>query len=61
VRLNFNRFKAPHLKKAVIDILNDPGYRLAAQRIQSSFGQAGGTRTAAQWLDQIPVKVFQNG
>lgn len=61
VRLNFNRFKAPHLKTAVNDILNDPGYRLAAQRIQSSFQEAGGTRTAAAWLDQIPVKAFQNG
>jgi MGT family glycosyltransferase len=61
VRLNFNRFKAPHLKNAVNDILNDQGYRLAAQRIQSSFKEAGGTKTAAAWLDQIPVKVFQNG
>jgi MGT family glycosyltransferase len=60
LRLNFNRFKAPHLQNAVNDILNDPAYRLAAQRIQSSFGRAGGTRTAAQWLGQIPVKVFQN-
>ncbi|GGH49220.1 glycosyl transferase [Dyadobacter endophyticus] len=60
VRLNFNRFKAPHLKKAVNDILNDPAYRIAAQRIQSSFERAGGTGTAAKWLDQIPVKVFQN-
>ncbi|GGN04256.1 glycosyl transferase [Dyadobacter beijingensis] len=61
VRLNFNRFKAPHLKNAVGDILNDPGYRAAAQRIRQSFEEAGGTKTAALWLDQLPVKVFQNG
>ena len=61
LRLNFNRFKASHLKTAVNDILNDPGYRLAAHRIQDSFRQAGGTQTAAQWLSQIPVKAFQNG
>lgn len=60
VRLNFNRFKAPHLENAVKDILNDPAYRLAAQHIQRSLVRAGGTRTAAQWLSEIPVKVFQN-
>lgn len=60
VRLNFNRFKAPHLENAVNDILNDPAYRLAAQHIQRSFVRAGGTRTAAQWLSEITVKVFQN-
>ncbi|WP_353718428.1 nucleotide disphospho-sugar-binding domain-containing protein [Dyadobacter sp. 676] len=60
VRLNFNRFKAPHLRNAVDEILNYPGYRLAAECIRESFREAGGTATAARWLDQISVNVFQN-
>jgi MGT family glycosyltransferase len=55
-RLNFNRFKASHLKEAVYDILQNPDYRANAELLKQSFLDAGGTETAASLLEQISIK-----
>lgn len=53
LRLNFNRFKARHLKEAADEILSHPGYSSAARAISTSFTEAGGTATAATLLAQV--------
>lgn len=53
VRLNFKRFKAPHLREAVWEILKNPVYKQAAQRIQDSFERSGGAATAADLLEDL--------
>jgi len=55
-RLNFNRFKANHLKEAIIEVLNNPEYKAAAEQLQQSFLEAGGTSTAADMLEQTVIK-----
>ncbi|WP_183559797.1 glycosyltransferase [Mucilaginibacter sp. SP1R1] len=55
-RLNFNRFKASHLKQAVNEILRTPEYKIAAEQLKQSFIEAGGTGTAADLLEQIVIK-----
>lgn len=50
LRLNFNRFKANHLKEAVHEILNNSSFKKAAGQIGLSFAEAGGTNTAADLL-----------
>lgn len=63
-RLNFNRFKASHLKEAVYEILQNPCYRANAELLKQSFLDAGGTETAASLLEQIgmkqPLEVLKN-
>lgn len=56
LRLNFNRFKAAHLKEAVHEILQNPGYRASAEQLKQSFLEAGGTSTAADMLEQASIK-----
>lgn len=51
-RLNFNRFKAHHLRDSTYNILNNPAYREAAGRVRQSFTDAGGTATAADLLER---------
>lgn len=53
VRLNYNRFKAKHLREAIDEVLGNPAYRLAAQFMQESFREAGGVSTAADLLEQV--------
>lgn len=53
VRLNFKRFKAAHLSDAVEQVLHNPAYREAAQRMQQSFAQAGGAAEAARLLETL--------
>ncbi|PJJ66564.1 glycosyltransferase [Chryseobacterium geocarposphaerae] len=50
-RLNFNRFKAHHLKEAVQNILTNPEYKKAAEMVRQSFIEAGGSATAANLLE----------
>jgi len=52
-RLNFKRFKADHLKQAVYEVLQDPKYAAAAQSMQQSFTQAGGTTRTAELLEEM--------
>jgi len=59
LRLNYKRFKAVHLQEAVWEILKNPAYREAAQRIQQSFEESGGATTAANLLEQlVPQMAF---
>lgn len=51
-RLNFNRFKAYHLKEAVHKILTYPEYKKAAEIVRKSFAEAGGSATAANLLEK---------
>jgi MGT family glycosyltransferase len=50
LRLNFNRFKAIHLKEAVQEILENPSFKNAAALLKSSFTTAGGTAAAVDLL-----------
>jgi len=56
LRLNFNRFKASHLKDAVNEILQNPDYKANAGLLKQSFLDAGGTETAADLLEQVAIK-----
>ncbi|RLJ72821.1 glycosyltransferase [Pedobacter alluvionis] len=55
-RLNFNRFKASHLKEAVNKVLQNDSYKIAAEQIKRSFIQAGGTESAADLLEALSNK-----
>lgn len=52
-RLNFNRFKACHLKEAVNKVMQNSSYKIAAEQIKQSFIDAGGTETAADLLETL--------
>lgn len=56
IRLNFNRFKAQHLKDAVNKVLYDKKYSENAQAIQKSFEEAGGVAKAVKLLENILIK-----
>lgn len=58
LRLNFNRFKARHLKEATEEILSNDQYKTAAQHISASFAAAGGTHGAADLLVQQAELVY---
>ncbi len=53
LRLNFNRFKAQHLKEAVTEILQQGSFRQAAELIRRSFENTGGVRAAAVHLEAL--------
>ncbi len=55
-RLNFNRFKASHLKEAVNKVMQDSSYKMAAEEIKQSFTDAGGTASAAGLLEALSQK-----
>lgn len=55
-RLNFNRFKASHLKEAVNKVLQNSSYKMAAEEIKQSFTDAGGTASAAGVLEALSQK-----
>jgi MGT family glycosyltransferase len=50
IRVRFARLRAPELRHAVSTVLDDPSYRLAAERVGRSFVAAGGAVTAADHL-----------
>jgi MGT family glycosyltransferase len=61
IRLNYKRFKAAHLQTAVWEILRNPAYKEAAQRIQQSFEESGGATTAANLLEElVPLAFHRN-
>ena len=53
IRLNFNRFKASHLKDAVHSILTNNLYKNNAKMIQRSFEMAGGVNKGADYLQTL--------
>jgi len=55
LRVKFRRVKADELRQAVLRVLSEPHFRSAAERIRSSFQQAGGASRAAWLLEQLVV------
>jgi MGT family glycosyltransferase len=53
VRVHFGRVGATELRNAITTVLDDPSYRTAAQRVQTSFTDAGGATTAATHLEKL--------
>jgi MGT family glycosyltransferase len=59
VRVRFTRVTAARLGAGVDAVLDEPGYRAAAERISAAFRAAGGAATAASYLERLagPVRV----
>ncbi|GAA2320473.1 glycosyl transferase [Streptomyces caniferus] len=53
VRVRFGRARADELRQALAAVLDGPAHRRAARRIQASFAEAGGARTAADRLEKL--------
>ncbi|MFF4454446.1 glycosyltransferase [Streptomyces goshikiensis] len=53
VRVRFGRPRAQELRDALTAVLDDPGPRRAARRIQASFAAAGGAAAAADRLEKL--------
>lgn len=53
VRVHFGRVGATELRSAITTVLDDPGYRAAARRVQNSFASAGGAAAAADHLEKL--------
>ncbi|WP_030163104.1 glycosyltransferase [Streptomyces sp. NRRL S-244] len=53
VRVRFGRARAEELCDALTAVLDDPGHRRAARRIQASFAAAGGAAAAADRLEKL--------
>ena len=53
VRVHFGRVGATELRNAITTVLDDPSYRAAARRVQTSFANAGGAAAAADHLEKL--------
>ena len=53
IRVHFGRVGSLELRNAITTVLDDPAYRTAARRIQTSFATAGGAATAADHLEKL--------
>ncbi|CAM3294592.1 glycosyltransferase [Kibdelosporangium persicum] len=53
VRLKYQRVRAPEIRTALRNVLQDPVYAVNARRIQESFRLGGGARTAADHLEAV--------
>lgn len=53
IRVHFGRVGATELRNAITTLLDDPSYRAAARRVQTSFTIAGGAATAADHLEKL--------
>jgi UDP:flavonoid glycosyltransferase YjiC (YdhE family) len=53
VRVHFSRVGATELRNAITTVLDDPSYRAAARRVQTSFTTAGGAAAAADHLEKL--------
>ncbi|MEM0962573.1 MAG: glycosyltransferase [Bacteroidota bacterium] len=53
IRIKFRRAKAPKIREALDDVLSDPSYRQAAQRLQGSLMAAGGAERAARLIESV--------
>ncbi|MET9964042.1 glycosyltransferase [Streptomyces sp. NPDC006326] len=53
VRVRFGRPRAEELRDALTAVLDEPGPRRAARRIQASFAAAGGAAAAADRLEKL--------
>jgi UDP:flavonoid glycosyltransferase YjiC (YdhE family) len=55
IRVRFGRVTAPKLGAAIDAVLQEPGYRAAADRISTAFRAAGGAPAAASHLEQLAI------
>ncbi|MCX5611011.1 MULTISPECIES: glycosyltransferase [unclassified Streptomyces] len=53
VRVRFGRTRAEELRDALTAVLDEPGHRRSARRIQASFAAAGGAAAAADRLEKL--------
>ncbi|MFB7153649.1 glycosyltransferase [Streptomyces virginiae] len=53
IRVRFGRTRAEELRDALTSVLDDPGHRRAARRIQASFAAAGGGAAAADRVEKL--------
>ncbi len=53
IRVHFSRVSASDLRTAITTVLDDPSYRAAARRVQTSFATAGGATAAADHLEKL--------
>jgi MGT family glycosyltransferase len=53
IRVHFGRVGATELRNAITTVLDDPSYRAAARRVQTSFAAAGGAAAAAHYLEKL--------
>ena len=53
IRVRFGRVSADELRDALLAVLDDPAYALAAGRIRDSFAAAGGAAAAADRLEKL--------
>ncbi|HEX5345878.1 MAG TPA: nucleotide disphospho-sugar-binding domain-containing protein [Pseudonocardiaceae bacterium] len=53
IRAHFGRVGITELRHAITTVLDDPSYRTAAQRVQTSFAAAGGAAAAADHLEKL--------
>ena len=53
IRVHFSRVGATELRTAITTVLDDPSYRAAARRVQTSFATAGGATAAADHLEKL--------
>ncbi|MFI5590953.1 glycosyltransferase [Amycolatopsis sp. NPDC051758] len=56
IRLRFGRADAARIAAAVEEILTEPSYRRAAERVAASFHAAGGSAAAAGKLEQLALE-----
>jgi MGT family glycosyltransferase len=52
VRVRYGRLSSDALRRALLDVLSDPRYRAAAERVRDSFRAAGGAARAADLLEE---------
>jgi MGT family glycosyltransferase len=53
IRVHFDRSTPDRLREAVTGLLDDPSYRVAAERVRASFAAAGGAAAAADRLAAV--------
>jgi MGT family glycosyltransferase len=53
IRVHFGRVGATDLRNVITTVLDDPSYRAAARRVQTSFVAAGGAAAAADHLEKL--------
>ncbi|MGH3830836.1 MAG: glycosyltransferase [Pseudonocardiaceae bacterium] len=53
IRVHFGRVGATELRNVITTVLDDPSYRAAARRVQTSFAAAGGAATAADHVEKL--------
>jgi UDP:flavonoid glycosyltransferase YjiC (YdhE family) len=52
-RFKFGRDRAADIQAASTEVLDNPDYRMAAERLRASFGSAGGSNAAAAALETL--------